>query len=375
MQAEYRKEWMDTYLWVLAEQGVSEDYTEKMLLHNPEGGWLEFSKHFDGGQEYYCYKITGKKALNGIYAMMSIGEHQIRRILKQIFAALDRGREYLLNENDFVLLPQYIFATLPKMEIELCYVPGYHVRLKEQMESLFEYFLNRVDYEDKKAVELLYDCYMLCVKEQGGLAEIRERIEQGEEETVEPTEKEVMTDYIESQETWEAVRQEEKKEEASNSYVSWLTDRFFHKKKKEALMVAEQREEYRAESRLQPGGEDFRSEETEGMEEKTVFLSMRKEEAQLINERTGEVFGLKKLPFYIGSVDKYADCILKEEGVSRIHCCIQKKNEEYFISDLNSTNGTYLEGKEVVPGREICLRNGAVIRIAKTEFRVKLPCH
>ena len=176
MQAEYRKEWMDTYLWVLAEREISDGYTEQMLLHNQGEGWLEFSMHCEGGQEYYCYKITGKKALNGIYAMMSIGEHQIRKILKQIFETLDKGREYLLNENDFVLLPQYIFATLPKMEIELCYVPGYQIPLKEQMEGLFEYFLNRVDYEDKKAVELLYDCYMFCVKEQGGLTEIRERM-------------------------------------------------------------------------------------------------------------------------------------------------------------------------------------------------------
>ena len=31
-------------------------------------------------------------------------------------------------------------------------------------EGLFEYMLNRVDYEDKAAVELLYDCHTICMK-------------------------------------------------------------------------------------------------------------------------------------------------------------------------------------------------------------------
>lgn len=370
MQAEYRKEWMDTYLWVLAEKEPKEEYAEQMLLHNQGEGRLEFTKQQEGTEAYYCYKITGKKALNGIYAMMSIGEHQIRKILRQIFGTLDKGKEYLLNENDFVLLPNYIFATLPKIEIELCYVPGYNVPLKEQLESLFEYFLNRVDYEDKKAVELLYDCYMFCVKEQGGITEIRERIERETGENTIPKEPAIEKELPgrrEEKTEWEEDEPEKQAVEAGGSYVTWLTDRFFHKKKREALLVAEQREEYKAEKQM----------ELPKWEEKTMFLSgaTAPKQAQLTNEATGEVFSLVKLPFYIGSVENYADCVLKEQGVSRIHCCINKKEENYYLSDLNSTNGTYLDGREVMPGKEERLWDGAVIRIAKTEFYVNLPCH
>ena len=101
----------------------------------------------------------------------------IRSILKQLFETLENGREYLLCEEDFVLSPNYIFATFPQMELEFCYVPGYGVPLREQLEGLFEYLLNRVDYEDKSAVNLLYDCYMFCMKEKGGLVEIKKRLE------------------------------------------------------------------------------------------------------------------------------------------------------------------------------------------------------
>lgn len=381
MQAEYRKEQADTWLWILRERGESVDYAEKMLQYNPGEGRLEFLKRQENGQEYYCYKITGRKALNGIYAMMSIGERQVRSVLCQIFKIMDDAKEYLLSENDFLLLPNYIFASLPKMEIELCYVPGYAVPLKEQMEGLFEYLLNRVDYEDKRAVELLYDCYMLCVRAQGGIKEIRERIEREPEEK---SEKEEPHDGIEdgelkeiAEEGWQEAkegRQEEKMiAESPGSYVTWLTDRFFHRKKKEALLVADQREAYHAERKPE------RSEmsEEKALTERTVLLSVagQREEAQLLNEETGEVVFLTKFPFYIGSVGKYADYVLSQSGVSRIHCCINKKEEGYYLSDLNSTNGTYLDGKEVLPGKEELLWSGAVLRIVRTEFCVKLPCH
>jgi len=137
MQVEYKKEWMDTYLWVLPENRTEGSYVEQMLLYNQGEGRLEFSRQEKEGEEYFCYKVTGKKALNSIYAVLPIGERQIRSILKQLFDVLENGREYLLCEEDFVLSPNYIFATFPQMELEFCYVPGYGVPLREQLEGLF----------------------------------------------------------------------------------------------------------------------------------------------------------------------------------------------------------------------------------------------
>ena len=92
MQVEYKKEWMDTYLWVLPDKDSPESYEEKMIQYNPDGGWLTFSRQSKDGEEYLCYKVTGKKALNSIYAALPMGEHQIRSILGQLFATLEKGR-------------------------------------------------------------------------------------------------------------------------------------------------------------------------------------------------------------------------------------------------------------------------------------------
>lgn len=360
MQVEYKKEWMDTYLWIRPENGTAEPYVEQMLFHNQGEGRLEFSKQEKEGEEYYCYKVTGKKALNTIYAALPIGERQIRGILGQLFLALENGREYLLCEEDFVLSPAYIFASLPQMEVEFCYVPGYGVPLREQMEGLFEYLLNRVDYEDKAAVNLLYDCYMFCMKEKGGLAEVKRLLEK----TV-PEQKPLVAEPALPGPTPQPLPAKDKlpvKEKVTtSSYVSWLTDRLFHRGKREVPLVAEEREEYHAEPVM----------------ENTVLLATERKPPvpELICEETAEVIPLTKFPFYIGSAADYVDYVMQMEGVSRIHCCINKKEDRYYLSDLNSTNGTYLNFQEVLPGKDKLLSANDEIRIVSRNFYMKFPCH
>ncbi|MBP3570125.1 MAG: FHA domain-containing protein [Lachnospiraceae bacterium] len=394
MQIEYKKEWMDTYLWVLPDVPAENSYVEQMLLYNQGEGRLEFSKQEKDGVEFFCYKVTGKKALNSIYAVMPIREQQIRGILSQLFDVLQNGREYLLCEEDFVLAPNYIFATLPQMELEFCYVPGYGVPLREQLEGLFEYLLNRVDYEDKQAVSLLYDCYMFCMKEKGGLAEIKKLLEKKRpmeysKATIEQQEMRCQKPSIETKQISEPrllkrkepkqVKYPEQEEaqgkKATGSYVSWLTERIFPRSKKEIPLVAEERAEYGGEPILgkMSERESIRKEELE----RTVLLSEKRSPSvpELVHGQTGEVVLLTKFPFYIGSATEYADLVLQEEGVSRIHCSINKKGENYYLADLNSINGTYVNQKEVLPGKDVLLSENDEIRVISQEFYIKFPCH
>ncbi len=383
MRVEYKKEWMDTFLWVLPDKDCPESYEEKMIKSNPGGGWLDFTRQQMGGEEYLCYKVTGKKALSSIYAAFPMGERQIRSILGQLFAVLEQGREYLLSEEDFVLEPGYIFATLPHMTLELCYVPGYGVPLRDQLESLFEYLLNRVDYEDKQAVNLVYDCYMFCMREKGGLEEIKKLLEKDSEpykaETGLPTEMNSGPKPAELKENVKGPKASNAKaalyaeaEEAGKkqtaSYISWLTEKLFPWKHRMPALVAEEEEPYTAVSSFP---------ENTDSDNRTVLLSAPPKPAgpELVCEQTGEVVPLSKFPFYIGSAKEFADFTPAAEGVSRIHCCISRKENNYYLSDLNSTNGTYLNGKEILPGKDILLSANDELKICSQEFYIKFPCH
>lgn len=67
--------------------------------------------------------------------------------------------------------------------------------------------------------------------------------------------------------------------------------------------------------------------------------------------------------------DPNCDIQLMDPYVSSFHSLIFKKGKQYFVRDLNSKNGTYLNGimVEVAP-----LKNGDALKIGKREFQVSI---
>ncbi|MBM3706717.1 MAG: FHA domain-containing protein [Actinobacteria bacterium] len=78
----------------------------------------------------------------------------------------------------------------------------------------------------------------------------------------------------------------------------------------------------------------------------------------------GEKFLLKKPSLFIGRRSD-SDILLDDITVSRNHAVIEKTNEGYIIKDLESLNGTYLNGEIVNKSR---LNNGDRIQIGKYIF-------
>ena len=60
------------------------------------------------------------------------------------------------------------------------------------------------------------------------------------------------------------------------------------------------------------------------------------------------------------------------EGVSRTHARIVRKGDEYYLTDLRSTNGTFLKGQKIVA--EAKLRHGDTIKLGRSvELRFERP--
>ena len=64
---------------------------------------------------------------------------------------------------------------------------------------------------------------------------------------------------------------------------------------------------------------------------------------------------------------------LKSPLVSKKHAQISRRGVEYFVKDLNSNNGTFLNQVKLNTGGEVLLRNDDVIRIEPFEIVVGLP--
>ena len=62
-----------------------------------------------------------------------------------------------------------------------------------------------------------------------------------------------------------------------------------------------------------------------------------------------------------------ADIVLSHKSVSREHCIIGLANDELFVTDLNSTNGTYIDGERI--RRATVLPVGSVIQVGQVSLR------
>lgn len=59
-----------------------------------------------------------------------------------------------------------------------------------------------------------------------------------------------------------------------------------------------------------------------------------------------------------------------EEGVSRIHACFRRTDEALTLEDMNSANGTYLNGQRMVPNQPRVLQDGDEVRFGKLVTRI-----
>jgi hypothetical protein len=59
-------------------------------------------------------------------------------------------------------------------------------------------------------------------------------------------------------------------------------------------------------------------------------------------------------------------------GVSRLHAVIKREADHVFLMDLASANGTFINGKRLVPNVEHTLKNGDVVALGKLKIQVLL---
>lgn len=69
--------------------------------------------------------------------------------------------------------------------------------------------------------------------------------------------------------------------------------------------------------------------------------------------------------------DKNCDIHVDDKMVSRFHAEIQKIKDAYFIKDLDSTNGTYVNNEKVPNGKYMKLYKEDTLKVGRTEIKIK----
>ena len=74
----------------------------------------------------------------------------------------------------------------------------------------------------------------------------------------------------------------------------------------------------------------------------------------------------------IGQLKEQADLVLPSTAVSRVHASIEQRAGNWYLKDMNSRNGTWVNEQELYGEEEQELINGDQIRFADLIYQVKI---
>ena len=81
---------------------------------------------------------------------------------------------------------------------------------------------------------------------------------------------------------------------------------------------------------------------------------------------------IDKTTIHIGRAPEN-DVQIKDKSVSRVHLKVVQRGNKYFITDLKSRNGTFIDGVRIGPGIEYEVREGMPVAVGKTFFSLGKP--
>lgn len=392
-------------------EGVNRsDFREQMLMNNDIDGVLKYEVRRTDDRKCYDYEVSGKDTLEAFFSRKKADRNTTADILKGILGTVYRSREYMLKESDFVIAPDTVFID-KEGKVFLVYRSGYGVPLAEQLTHVAEYFMNKVDNSDDGAVLLIYNFYM---RTKDSTCTIEDLLSVIATKRAPITEEDLRDTRVRIPEPGTAKTAGEQKVSGIGKLRTEI-DLFLtagRPMKLKALLAlcigigaavtvfCLGRVRGTASLYGQPMkvilsvligfgvtvmlqgivwlpyrsriGERIRK-NAEEREEPTVLIDPQRKEPEakfvLVSDEY-DAISADHFPYYVGKDPKKCDHVLNYPGVSRCHMRIDydPATDQYLITDLNSTNGTFINSEKLESLIEYSVTRGDEILIGGCIF-------
>lgn len=376
MNIQYRRNLKNSYMVVVEEgQPLNMDgqLAEKMMQKQRISGLLYWVTMEHEGDMTFWYQITGLQSLSDWLCHHPLDQKLFGHLLSTLLALQEElPRFYLKTEHLFLQMEQ-IFLDTSGEQVAFCYEPLWNKEPQRALQELMEQLLPKIDHTDKEAVRFGYGLYEKCQETNADVWKyVMEHVtgkvleENCVEEMVlpeQPVQEMPVSRPVETTvRTKRSILPAEMFEKLpTSSAIAWIgsvRDSISEKKKK--------KEQHASHVYL------FEAEETEReCTDPTVFLGARETaEGRLLYQGTGaeQSFVIEGDSFLVGGENGQADGQLRAAGISRNHARITREENEYYIEDLNSRNGTYLNGTLLAYKQKCRMKPGDHLRFAREEY-------
>lgn len=405
MNIRYKRNARQSYM-LLSGELQEESYETHMIEHNHIEALLSGHRTQVEGEAVFWFDISGKKSLADFFEQEGISAATIRIWLEEMEEALCISEQYLLSAQKFILSPDTVFMAQDRHDwhMFLCYAPICHNSFREGLTAIAEYLISHVQKEDMESVNVCYQLYEKVVSTDASLQDLLCILEtynasflsESKDDNLFPI---VADDEPEEEDDWQSYILEGEDEETFWPEVSErpsLWKRFFSKgavdaDKKSSQKTGQKLAQKQKKERLKKRSkgqleemEDFIYDPTpfelplesdieeEALEGATTFLSLNDiTQGRLIYKGSGNMDDIvvANTPFTIGSRPTGNDGVIALPGISRMHARITLEDGDYYIEDLHSKNGTYINDEIIGYHERVLLKKEDWVRFADVLYQ------
>lgn len=374
----YKRRLNDSYEVVALTDGELAIHEMEMLRRNRIETLLPIELMIEDGVCQLWYQITGLQAMDTLIKTGHFGVEELQTLLTGLRKTVDDMERFLLREASISL--SRIYFSPDGKRVYFSYCPAYmkyEINLKDQMVAMLDELVKEADYTKKEYVSLLFQVYEELSLENGSISrislevmekkgvfmeadEMLERNIEDERQKTEKRHKKLDDTQIEQEHEGFLEKMKTKLREAA---VNKVKDEVWNVKKTarkytDFKTVAFSETEYVEPLKVQEHPTQYLGE---------IGVNSKKEAHLKIGEEQEEVL-LARERVILGKKEGYADVIIQDPTVSRMHAMIEKREEGYFIEDLNSLNGTSVNGKLIGMKQAIFLSDRDEIKMGNTNL-------
>lgn len=412
MKTKYIRDFRHNYLVIKKEDSGQDGYLIKMITENSIDGLIPCQERMINGESLLYYDITSRQSIQSILEAQPLQMRHLQKLFSGLRTISEAMEKFLLNPEDLLLLPEFVYMDMATWQYSFIYYPEKTGEENISLRDLNEFFMRHMDSENMPLVEAVYQMADLLNRQQFVLDELitwfqenydeecmEERIQEQNETMTQPnwnqgtqgTEQEMSwNESIQEQHRSESRMTQGKGQEQKDNWNSAVREttmsyvRFpeTEKKKSPWKRFVEwvlpnskwKRKGHTADSSRYIRYQDITEpEKTPEPDEygHTVFIPwVENSDNKLygIGKSNKYHIPLQKLPITVGKMAGAVDLVLNDQSVSRLHARISRDGNRFFITDLNSTNGTFRNGMRLEPNASEIIEPGDEIGIGKLKF-------
>lgn len=359
-----------------------DNFDEMLMLKKQISGLIPVEKCYVNGAGQYWYNISGKQALD-VYCRENAVEAVFFENLILRFCEQAESLEWnLIDVSCLVLDPELIFLNHSGDEISFVMYPYNKGDLFMELQQLMEFLLTKLNHRDGEVVREAYKLYELTLSEGVSITDLKKHILDKRMEKVVINEQDInmaekgtrpkeKPEKKESKEKKE-LKYEEKLAQFLDKKLAFLYDKIGKVLEKTPLewkkdIMAAKKE--CAPEIVYPDEEEEVAEVTQVHPTVCIMNASASARGVLVCERKGEFpdFQLEKEPGIIGKNPKIQFCI-NRDTISQFHARVEYQEGGYYIEDLNSTNGTYVNDIPLNYKQRYRLTTGDTLRFADVTY-------